>query len=183
MSTYLKSILIHQIALPVLGVVAKLGDIIEVADDDIADKLLSRVSYNDEDGSELPHWEKSTAKAYKDQQEAKGKQVAEAPARKAATDDGNDNDTHEDQNEPANTPPPAPQVVSDTRLSSEGEAGNANDEPANTEPPKAAEKAPAAKAPAKAPAKPAAKPAAKAPVKPAAKPAKRAAPAQRPAKK
>lgn len=189
MSTFIKSVLHARIGIAIKANPVLRGEIIEVDDDYMADKLLSRTQWSEEREQDVPVWEKSTAAAYKAQQSEKtGKRAAVEPEASEPViplqQQGNTNETHEDENDGKDTKETAGKQGADLgtpglRLSSEGERDEGNTE-GGEKSDEAPAKAPAAKKVAVA--KPAAKPAVKAKpavAKPAARPAK---PAQRPAK-
>jgi len=116
MSTYVKSVYLARVGLAGIDKPVEKNQIIEVADD-VAEKLLTRTAWSEDLGKEVNVWEKSTAAAYKAQQEKAAKdKAAEQSSQYAAQEEGNDdlapkpiplqqvkntNDTHEDQNDPA----------------------------------------------------------------------------------
>jgi hypothetical protein len=188
MSTFLKSILIENISLP--SIVAKpihKGDIIEVKDDAVAAKLLTRSQFHAASPEDTPeekfYWEKSTAKEFKAQEDAKAEAKA-ALAPNVRTEPVKA-DTKEHLNEPEGTHPPKAAAVEEPKGDESGDIRMTDlSKDGAGKPEETATEAPAeAKAPVKAPAKakaPAAKPAE---AKPAAKaPVRRAAPVQRKSK-
>lgn len=153
MSTFLKSIQIENISLPSLfATPVRKGDIVEVHNDDIATLLLTRSHWDVESDEDVPvelfHWEKSTAKEYKAQEDAK------AEARAGQTPNVRTEpvkaDTLEHTNEPEGTHPPkdvadeeeeeehdAPNSESgDLRMTDLSEDGAGKTEPAPTPAPK-----------------------------------------------
>jgi hypothetical protein len=140
---FIKSVLHDQVALPSIRAksVAK-GEIIEVPDD-IGEKLLTRHELHDETYEEIYSWEKSSAKAYKEQQEEFEAERADRPARskpvrqvekedvidppKTSDVGKNSNETHEDENEPAGTEPPEPEDLTDPDTTNDTDKGKQPD--------------------------------------------------------
>jgi hypothetical protein len=185
MSTFLKSVQIENISLPSLFAnPVRKGEIVEVRSDDVATTLLTRSHWEaKEEGGvpvELFHWEKSTAKEYKAQEDAKAEAVA-GQRPNVRTEPVKD-DTNEQSNEPEGTHPPKAAAAEQdeeheeeeedpvdppaggesgdirmTDLSEDGAGKNtettAPKAPATPKAPKAVTKPAAAKAPAKAPAR------------------------------
>jgi len=114
MSTFLKSVQIENISLPSLFAnPVRKGEIVEVRNDEVAATLLTRSHWEaKEEGAvpvELFHWEKSTAKEYKAQEDAKAEAVA-GQKPNVRTEPVKD-DTNEQSNEPEGTHPPKAAAV------------------------------------------------------------------------
>lgn len=116
MSTYVKSVYLARVGLAGIDKPVEKNQIIEVQDD-VAEKLLTRTAWSEDLGKDVNVWEKSTAAAYKAQQEKAAKDKAAAQSSQySENEEGDDdlapkpiplqqvkntNDTHESTNDPA----------------------------------------------------------------------------------